>query len=50
MYKFEAPCEFAEKMDREDKLAAFRDRFYLREGIIYMDGNSLGLCSKDAEK
>ena len=50
MYEFEATREFAEKKDCEDRLAAFRDRFYLREGIIYMDGNSLGLCSKDAEE
>ncbi len=50
MYKFEASYDFAEKMDTEDRLAGFRDRFYIKKGVIYMDGNSMGLCSKDAEK
>ena len=36
-------------LDRADPLAAFRDRFYLPPGIIYLDGNSLGLLSRDAE-
>ena len=40
---------FAEKKDGEDKLSALRDHFYTKEGQIYMDGNSLGLCSRDAE-
>jgi kynureninase len=40
---------FALDMDEKDPLAAFKDRFYIPEGIIYMDGNSLGLMSKDAE-
>jgi kynureninase len=33
----------------EDPLAGFRKRFYVPDGTIYMDGNSLGLFSKDAE-
>ena len=37
-------------MDEKDPLKEFRNRFYLRPGEIYMDGNSLGLLSKDAEK
>lgn len=41
--------EFAVQKDKEDCLASFRERFYLPKGI-YMDGNSLGLMSKDAEK
>ncbi len=46
---FDDGREAARTMDAEDSLRSFRDRFYLREGEIYMDGNSLGLCSKDAE-
>lgn len=48
-----APIEPTEScaltLDRDDPLAAYRDRFYLLPGKIYMDGNSLGLLSKDAE-
>ena len=40
---------FAEEKDRADSLAPLRQHFYTKEGQIYMDGNSLGLCSKDAE-
>jgi kynureninase len=36
-------------LDGADSLAPFRDRFYLLPDTIYMDGNSLGLLSKDAE-
>lgn len=48
-YKFNPGRDEAVKLDAADALAEFRDRFYLNEGEIYMDGNSLGLCSKDAE-
>ena len=30
------------EMDRTDPLASFRDRFHLPEGVVYLDGNSLG--------
>ncbi|HHY92721.1 MAG TPA: kynureninase [Firmicutes bacterium] len=42
--------EFARELDRTDELAAWRDHFYLLPGRIYMDGNSLGLLSRDAEE
>lgn len=41
---------YAEELDRKDDLASFRERFSLIPGAVYMDGNSLGLCPRDAEK
>lgn len=41
---------YARKLDERDELARFRDEFYLREGEIYLDGNSLGLLSRRAER
>lgn len=49
-YKFQLGEDYAKKMDAEDPMAKFRDRFYIKKDEIYMDGNSLGLMSKDAEK
>lgn len=40
---------YARSLDAADPLAAFRDRFYLPPETIYLDGNSLGLLSRDAE-
>jgi kynureninase len=37
-----------EAMDAADALSAFRDRFILPDGLIYLDGNSLGVASKAA--
>ncbi|WP_044747419.1 kynureninase [Bacillus alveayuensis] len=42
--------EYAQQLDKEDDLQSFRDEFYVQEGVIYLDGNSLGLLSKRAEK
>ncbi len=41
--------EVAKYMDIQDPIAHMRSRFYLKENELYMDGNSLGLMSKDAE-
>ena len=39
----------AVRLDEGDPLAAFRDRFHVHPGTIYLDGNSLGLPCLDAE-
>lgn len=49
-YKFESSESFSRKLDSEDPLAKFRQRFHIPEGTIYLDGNSLGLLSKDSER
>ncbi|MBU5676412.1 kynureninase [Alkaliphilus sp. MSJ-5] len=49
-YEFKDGLEFAKQLDKLDKLHHVREYFYLNEGEIYMDGNSLGLSSKEAEK
>ncbi|MBT2788226.1 MULTISPECIES: kynureninase [unclassified Halomonas] len=36
--------------DRQDPLAAFKSRFALPEGILYLDGNSLGAQPKAAKQ
>ncbi|WMS45147.1 kynureninase [Acuticoccus sp. MNP-M23] len=36
-------------MDRADQLAGHRDRFILPEGVLYLDGNSLGPLTKAAQ-
>lgn len=40
----------AQERDRQDALASYRDEFYIPANTIYMDGNSLGLLSKRAER
>ena len=42
--------DHARALDAADPLAGFRERFYVPEGRIYLDGNSLGLLSRDAER
>ncbi len=36
-------------MDANDPLAAFKERFYIPEGVLYFDGNSLGAVPKTVE-
>ncbi|MED3574758.1 kynureninase [Cytobacillus praedii] len=50
MQAFESSLHFAKQRDTEDPLRSFRERFINNQGQIYMDGNSLGLCSKDAKE
>ena len=50
MKTFHTAKEGALELDRSDPLAGYRSRFYLLPNKIYMDGNSLGLLSKDGEE
>ena len=38
--------EKARELDAADPLGAFRERFHVPEGVIYLDGNSLGCLPK----
>jgi len=40
----------ARRLDREGSLRRFRKRFFRPAGAIYLDGNSLGPLSRDAER
>src|SRR5699024_2951387 len=46
----ELTLEDVKHLDEKDELRSFRDEFYIQDGITYMDGNSLGLLSKRAER
>lgn len=48
--EYKLGIDFPRALDEKDEMKKFRDRYYINEGEIFMDGNSLGLCSKDAEK
>jgi len=39
----------ARRLDRDDPLRGLRRRFFIPAGTIYLDGNSLGLLSRDSE-
>lgn len=45
-----ASRELARQWDARDTLARFRKQFYRPAGQIYFDGDSLGLCSQEAER
>lgn len=40
----------AQDLDDADPLGSLRDEFHLEPDVLYMDGNSLGLLSKPAER
>lgn len=42
--------EHVRKLDEKDPLTQYRKAFYIPHNTIYMDGNSLGLMSENAEK
>ncbi len=52
--KFENSRKFAQKLDREDRLASYREQFIFPQvngkDVIYFVGNSLGLQPKSAKK
>lgn len=50
MSTFKDSEQFARKLDANDPLARFRQGFYIPKGTLYLDGNSLGLLSKKAER
>ncbi|MFC6835889.1 kynureninase [Halomarina ordinaria] len=45
-----AAREEARRRDEADSLAALRERFHVPDGALYLDGNSLGPLSADAER
>lgn len=53
LMNFEASSEYAQLKDKEDKLAAFKHKFYFPQindkDVIYFCGNSLGLQAKTVE-
>lgn len=46
---FDLSLEYARILDSNDPLQQFRHHFYLPENTVYLNGNSLGLCSKEGE-
>ncbi len=51
--KYDATIEFAQRMDLEDPIRSYRDRFHFPqfngEDILYFGGNSLGLMPKTSK-
>src|SRR6056297_2502226 len=48
-YSFSPKVSYARKLDEQDELSKFRHHFFIPDNTIYMDGNSLGLMSREAE-
>lgn len=49
--KFATTPDFAKQLDAQDSLASFRDQFLIHDpGLIYLDGNSLGMMPKAAQE
>lgn len=42
--------KYAEELDEKDPLSEFRNRYIVPDDVVYLDGNSLGLISVDAEE
>ena len=45
---YEFSVDYAKKMDSQDPLCSYRECFFIPNESIYLNGNSLGLLSKDA--
>lgn len=50
MTQLDSSESFALKLDADDPLKSYRSRFIIPQSTIYLDGNSLGLVSHDAER
>ncbi|MCF7947847.1 MAG: kynureninase [Spirochaetia bacterium] len=48
--KYDISRDCAKQLDQQDMLRQFSDHFYKLPNTIYMDGNSLGLLSREAEE
>ena len=42
----QAYLDRAAALDQQDPCAVYRDQFHIPQGLIYLDGNSLGLMPK----
>src|SRR5215216_3004260 len=48
---FSSSLDFAEQLDQQDSLASYREQFIINDpDLIYLDGNSLGILPKAAQK
>ncbi|WP_134704259.1 kynureninase [Ammoniphilus sp. YIM 78166] len=47
---FSFSLQEAQQLDQQDVLSRFKDEFYINQDCLYLDGNSLGLLSRRAER